>query len=246
MAMAMIEVRNITKAFGNLVVLKNFSVDFDQSGVTVILGPSGTGKSTLLRCINGLETIDSGDILVDGLSVREKKNLKDIRIKCGMVFQQTILFPHLDVLENLVISPIKILGRPRNEAIEQAKELLNKVGLIDKLHSKHNELSGGEQQRIAIARAMMMNPKALLLDEITSALDPEMSTEVLKIIEKLAQDGVVMLIVTHEIPFARRIASRVLFLEYGSVVSDTSNEEFFTTVKEDNERIARFIQNIHH
>jgi ABC-type polar amino acid transport system ATPase subunit len=244
--MAMIEVKNITKAFGDLVVLNNFSVDFDQSGVTVILGPSGTGKSTLLRCINGLETVDSGDIIVDGLSVQNKHNLRDIRIKCGMVFQQTILFPHLDVLENLIISPVKILGTPRTEAIEQARELLDKVGLFNKEHSKHNELSGGEQQRIAIARAMMMNPKALLLDEITSALDPEMSTEVLKIIEKLAEDGVVMLIVTHEIPFAKRIASRILFLEKGSIVSDSSTEDFFSTFRNKNERIARFLQNIHH
>ncbi len=244
--MTMIEVKNITKAFGDLVVLKDFSVAFDQSGVTVILGPSGTGKSTLLRCINGLESIDKGDILVDGLSVKDKKNLRDIRIKCGMVFQQTILFPHLDVLENLVISPVKILGAPRKEATEQAKDLLNKVGLIQKIHSKHNELSGGEQQRIAIARAMMMNPKALLLDEITSALDPEMSTEVLKLIEQLASEGVVMLIVTHEIPFARRIANRILFLEKGSIVSDTSKEEFFSSVNNDNARIARFLQSIHH
>lgn len=244
--MTMIEVKNITKAFGDLVVLKDFSVAFDQSGVTVILGPSGTGKSTLLRCINGLESIDKGDILVDGLSVKDKKNLRDIRIKCGMVFQQTILFPHLDVLENLVISPVKILGAPRKEATEQAKDLLNKVGLIQKIHSKHNELSGGEQQRIAIARAMMMNPKALLLDEITSALDPEMSTEVLKLIERLASEGVVMLIVTHEIPFARRIANRILFLEKGSIVSDTSKEEFFSSVNNDNARIARFLQSIHH
>ena len=244
--MAMIEVKNISKTFGDLVVLNNFSVDFDQSGVTVILGPSGTGKSTLLRCINGLESVDSGDIIVDGLSVLNKSNLRDIRIKCGMVFQQTILFPHLDVLENLIISPVKILGRSRVDAIDQARELLDKVGLFNKEHSKHNELSGGEQQRIAIARAMMMNPKALLLDEITSALDPEMSTEVLKIIEKLAGDGVVMLIVTHEISFAKRIANRILFLEKGSIVSDSSSEEFFSDYQNKNERIARFLQNIKH
>ena len=244
--MALIEVKNITKAFGDLVVLRDFSVTFNQGGVTVILGPSGTGKSTLLRCINGLEAINSGDILVDGLSVKEKKNLKHIRIKCGMVFQQTVLFPHLDVLENLVMSPIKILGKPRAQAVEQAEELLNKVGLISKLHSKHNELSGGEQQRTAIARAMMMDPEALLLDEITSALDPEMSVEVLKIIEKLASDGVVMLIVTHEIPFAQRIADRILFLENGSIVADSPKDKFFSEIKDENPRIARFIKNIHH
>ncbi|MHC1691768.1 MAG: amino acid ABC transporter ATP-binding protein [Sphaerochaetaceae bacterium] len=244
--MAMIEVKKITKSFGTLTVLNNFSVDFDQSGVTVLLGPSGTGKSTLLRCINGLETVDAGDILVDGLSVRDKRNLKNIRLTCGMVFQQTILFPHLDVLDNLIISPTRILGRDRKEAIDQARGLLSKVGLSQKEHAKHNELSGGEQQRIAIARAMMMNPKALLLDEITSALDPEMSTEVLKIIEKLALDGVVMLIVTHEIPFAQRIANRILFLEKGLIVADTSVSEFFSTCRNGNERIARFLENVQH
>jgi len=244
--MAMIEVKKITKSFGTLTVLNNFSVDFDQSGVTVLLGPSGTGKSTLLRCINGLETVDAGDILVDGLSVRDKRNLKNIRLTCGMVFQQTILFPHLDVLDNLIISPTKILGRDRKEAIDQARRLLSKVGLSQKEHAKHNELSGGEQQRIAIARAMMMNPKALLLDEITSALDPEMSTEVLKIIEKLALDGVVMLIVTHEIPFAQKIANRILFLEKGLIVADTSVSEFFSTYRNGNERIARFLENVQH
>ena len=242
--MAMIEVKNITKSFGSLMVLDNLTVDFDQSGVTVLLGPSGSGKSTLLRCINGLETIDSGDILVDGLSIKDKHNLSKIRLRCGMVFQQTILFPHLNVLENLIISPTKILRKDRKEAIEQARDLLARVGLSKKELSKHNELSGGEQQRIAIARAMMMNPEALLLDEITSALDPEMSVEVLKIIEKLANEGVVMLIVTHEIPFAERIANRMLFLENGIIAADTSVTEFFSTYKNENERIARFLKSI--
>lgn len=242
----MIEVKNIRKSFGQQVVLNNFSVNFDQQGVTVILGPSGTGKSTLLRCINGLETIDDGDIVVDGLSVKDKHNLRKIRLTCGMVFQQTILFPHLDVLENLIISPVKILKRDRKEAIEQARELLAKVGLSSKEHSKHNELSGGEQQRIAIARALMMNPRALLLDEITSALDPEMSAEVLRLLESLAGDGVVMLIVTHEISFAQKVASRILFLEKGALVADAPTNEFFTVLKRDNTRIARFLQYIGH
>lgn len=244
--MSMIEVKNIRKSFGEQVVLNNFSVNFDQQGVTVILGPSGTGKSTLLRCINGLETIDDGDIVVDGLSVKDKHNLRQIRLTCGMVFQQTILFPHLDVLENLIISPVKILKRDRKEAIGQARELLAKVGLSSKEHSKHNELSGGEQQRIAIARALMMNPRALLLDEITSALDPEMSAEVLRLLESLANDGVVMLIVTHEISFAQKVASRILFLEKGALVADAPTNEFFTVLKRDNTRIARFLQYIGH
>jgi len=244
--MSMIEVKNIRKSFGEQVVLNNFSVNFDQQGVTVILGPSGTGKSTLLRCINGLETIDDGDIVVDGLSVKDKHNLRQIRLTCGMVFQQTILFPHLDVLENLIISPVKILKRDRKEAIGQARELLAKVGLSSKEHSKHNELSGGEQQRIAIARALMMNPRALLLDEITSALDPDMSAEVLRLLESLANDGVVMLIVTHEISFAQKVASRILFLEKGALVADAPTNEFFTVMKRDNTRIARFLQYIGH
>ncbi|QQO11091.1 amino acid ABC transporter ATP-binding protein [Breznakiella homolactica] len=240
----MIEVKNITKRYGSLTVLRDFSVDFDESGVTVILGPSGTGKSTLLRCINGLESIETGDILVNGLSVLEKRNLRSIRLNCGMVFQSTILFPHLNVLENLILSPMKLLGVKRSEAEEQARYYLAKVGLASKEEARHNELSGGEQQRIAIARAMIMNPKALLLDEITSALDPEMSVEVLRLLEKLASDGVTMLIVTHELSFAQKVARRVLFLEGGSLIADASNEVFFNDLKFNNERIARFLQHI--
>ncbi len=240
--MAMIEVKGITKSFGDLTVLKDFSVDFERQGVTVILGPSGTGKSTLLRCVNGLETIDSGDILVDGLSVLEKKNLRVIRENCGMVFQHTVLFPHLNVMENLTISPIKLLKLPKVEAKERAEYYLEKVGLLSKGKAMHNELSGGEQQRIAIARALMMNPKALLLDEITSALDPEMSSEVLKILENLAADGVCMLAVTHEMSFARKVASRILFLEKGSLVCDEPVERFFNETRRENERVRRFLE----
>ena len=176
--MAMIEVKNITKSFNvkrfdeasqkyvkdTLTVLRDFSVDFNQEGVTVLLGPSGTGKSTLLRCINGLETIDKGDIVVDGMSVKDKRSLRKIRETCGMVFQQTVLFPHLDVMSNLTMAPCKLLGMSKAEATDRAKMLLDKVGLMSKEKAHHNELSGGEQQRIAIARALMMNPKALLLD----------------------------------------------------------------------------------
>lgn len=240
--MAMIEVQHVTKSYGDLTVLRDFSVDFDQQGVTVLLGPSGTGKSTLLRCINGLESIDSGDILVNGRSVKNKKNLKPIRLDCGMVFQRTVLFPHLNVLENLIMSPMRLLKTPRAEAEDRARYYLDKVGLKSKEKSMHNELSGGEQQRIAIARALMMNPKALLLDEITSALDPEMTSEVLKILEMLASDGVCMLCVTHEMQFARHVASRILFMDQGKLVVDTSGQEFFSTVRKENERIAKFLQ----
>ena len=239
--MAMIEVKGITKRFGELTVLREFSVSFDQEGVTVLLGPSGTGKSTLLRCINGLEKIDGGDILVDGLTVKEKKNLRQIRLTCGMVFQQTVLFPHMDVLDNLIMSPIRLLKTPRAEAVEKARFYLDKVGLSSKEHSRHNELSGGEQQRIAIARALMMNPKALLLDEITSALDPEMTREVLNILEELAADGVCMLCVTHEMSFARDVASRILFLDGGQLVCDSGKDAFFSQVRQENERISKFL-----
>lgn len=240
--MAMIEVKNVTKSFGDLTVLKEFSVDFNQEGVTVLLGPSGTGKSTLLRCINGLETIDKGDIIVNGASVKEKKNLRRIRLDCGMVFQKTVLFPHLNVMQNLTMSPIKLLKMDRKEAEEKGEYYLRKVGLESKAKAMHNELSGGEQQRIAIARALMMNPKALLLDEITSALDPEMTSEVLKILETLAADGVCMLCVTHEMQFARHVASRIIFMDKGIVAADETSKNFFSIVRKDNERIAKFLQ----
>lgn len=239
--MAMIEVKNISKTYGDLTVLNDFSVDFDQSGVTVLLGPSGTGKSTLLRCINGLETVDKGDILVDGLSVNNKKNLKQIRTTCGMVFQHTVIFPHLNVMDNLILSPMKLLGMQKAEAQDLARHYLNKVGLASKENSRHNELSGGEQQRIAIARALMMNPKALLLDEVTSALDPEMTREVLNILESLAADGVCMLSVTHEMAFAKDVASRIIFMEKGKVVCDATKDEFFGSIRKENERINKFL-----
>lgn len=254
--MAMIEVKNITKSFNVkkfnketnkyekdiLTVLRDFTVDFTQEGVTVLLGPSGTGKSTLLRCINGLETVDKGDILVDGLSVKDKKNLGKIRQTCGMVFQHTVLFPHKDVLNNLTMAPMKLLGMSKNDAEDRARQLLDKVGLLSKEKAHHNELSGGEQQRIAIARALMMNPKALLLDEVTSALDPEMTSEVLKILEQLASEGVCMLAVTHEMTFARSVSSRILFMDKGSLVCDSPTEEFFTVHRRENERINNFLK----
>lgn len=254
--MAMIEVKNITKSFPikrqspsegkarneRLTVLDDFSVSFSQEGVTVLVGPSGTGKSTLLRCINALESIDSGDIIVDNMSVKDRKSIRKIRMTCGMVFQQTVLFPHLDVMANLTLGPVKLLGMHKKEAIDKARGLLEKVGLSSKEHSKHNELSGGEQQRIAIARALMMNPKALLLDEITSALDPEMTSEVLAILEALAAEGVCMLAVTHEMSFAQHVASRVLFMDKGKLACDVSKEDFFTVQRKENERIASFLQ----
>lgn len=237
-----LEIKHLGKSFGTHEVLKDIDFTVSKGDVTSIIGASGSGKSTLLRCINGLETVDKGDILVDGLSVKDKKNLGKIRQTCGMVFQQTVLFPHKDVLNNLTMAPMKLLGMSKNDAEDRARQLLDKVGLLSKEKAHHNELSGGEQQRIAIARALMMNPKALLLDEVTSALDPEMTSEVLKILEQLAAEGVCMLAVTHEMTFARSVSSRILFMDKGSLVCDSPTEEFFTVHRRENERIANFLK----
>ncbi|PNE17972.1 hypothetical protein V511_14420 [Mesotoga sp. Brook.08.YT.4.2.5.1] len=236
----MIQVRGVSKSFGSTIVLDELSIDFDK-GVTVIMGQSGAGKSTLLRCINGLEKIDGGEIVVDGLSINEKKNIREIREKCSMVFQQFNLFPHLNALENVTLSPIHVLGLSKKKAQEKAMKFLEMVGLSEKIKSYPSQLSGGQQQRVAIARALIMEPSALLLDEITSALDPEMTSEVLEVIERIAREGTTMLVVTHEVSFARRVADRMVFLENGKVLADQKTEDFFGS---NNERIMRFLQKI--
>ena len=236
----MIQVRGVSKSFGSTIVLDELSIDFDK-GVTVIMGQSGAGKSTLLRCINGLEKIDGGEIVVDGLSINEKKNIREIREKCSMVFQQFNLFPHLNALENVTLSPIHVLGLSKKKAQEKAMKFLEMVGLSEKIKSYPSQLSGGQQQRVAIARALIMEPSALLLDEITSALDPEMTSEVLEVIERIAREGTTMLVVTHEVSFARRVADRMVFLENGKVLADQRTEDFFGS---NNERIMRFLQKI--
>lgn len=236
----MIQVRGVSKSFGSTIVLDELSIDFDK-GVTVIMGQSGAGKSTLLRCINGLEKIDGGEIVVDGLSINEKKNIREIREKCSMVFQQFNLFPHLNALENVTLSPIHVLGLSKKKAQEKAMKFLEMVGLSEKIKSYPSQLSGGQQQRVAIARALIMEPSALLLDEITSALDPEMTSEVLEVIERIAREGTTMLVVTHEVSFARRVADRIVFLENGKVLADQKTEDFFGS---NNERIMRFLQKI--
>ena len=236
----MIQVRNVSKSFGKTQVLKNVSIDFSQ-GVAVIMGQSGAGKSTLLRCINGLEKIDGGDIVVDNLSINDKKNVREIREKCTMVFQQFNLFPHLNALENITLSPIHVLKMEKDQAEKKATALLEMVGLGEKAKSYPSQLSGGQQQRVAIARALMMEPMALLLDEITSALDPEMTAEVLDVIERVARKGTTMIVVTHELSFARKVADRIVFLENGTIHADMKTEEFFNT---QNERINRFLQKI--
>jgi ABC-type polar amino acid transport system ATPase subunit len=236
----MIQVRNVSKSFGKTQVLKNVTIDFSQ-GVAVIMGQSGAGKSTLLRCINGLEKIDGGDIVVDNLSINDKKNVREIREKCTMVFQQFNLFPHLNALENITLSPIHVLKMEKDQAEKKATALLEMVGLGEKAKSYPSQLSGGQQQRVAIARALMMEPMALLLDEITSALDPEMTAEVLDVIERVARKGTTMIVVTHELSFARKVADRIVFLENGTIHADMKTEEFFNT---QNERINRFLQKI--
>ena len=215
----MIELRNVHKSFGAIEVLKGISASVERSEVVCIIGPSGSGKSTILRCINGLEDYQSGDILVEGTRVeRELPSIVAIRTKVSMVFQRFNLFPHRTALENVVEGPIYVKCEPRGEALERGRDLLAKVGLADKADAYPAHLSGGQQQRVAIARALAMQPAAILFDEPTSALDPELVGEVLSVMRKLAEDGMTMLVVTHEMGFAREVADRVLFIDGGVIV----------------------------
>jgi glutamate transport system ATP-binding protein len=240
----MIDVKAVDKHFGRFQALHDVSLRFDDQTVTAVLGPSGSGKSTMIRCINGLERISAGDILVDGESVRVRRNLKAIRQSCAMVFQQFNLFPHMSVRDNVTVFPIHSLGVDRTAARREAGELLDRVGLADKVDARPAELSGGQQQRVAIARALAMHPKVLLLDEITSALDPEMTSEVQQVLSDLAGDGMTMVVVTHEIGFARAVADRVVFMERGRVVADAPTEAFFEG--QSNARIQEFLDKVMH
>ena len=215
----MIELRDVHKRFGPLEVLKGISASVEKSEVVCIIGPSGSGKSTILRCINGLESYDTGAILVEGARVeRDAPSITAIRTRVSMVFQRFNLFPHRTALENVVEGPIYVKHEPRAEALERGRALLAQVGLADKANAHPVQLSGGQQQRVAIARALAMQPKAILFDEPTSALDPELVGEVLSVMRKLADDGMTMLVVTHEMGFARDVADRVLFLDGGVIV----------------------------
>jgi polar amino acid transport system ATP-binding protein len=215
----MIELRDIHKRFGPLEVLKGITASVEKSEVVCIIGPSGSGKSTILRCINGLESYDTGAILVEGARVeRDAPSITAIRTQVSMVFQRFNLFPHRTALENVVEGPIYVKHEPRAEALERGRALLAQVGLADKADAHPGQLSGGQQQRVAIARALAMQPKAILFDEPTSALDPELVGEVLSVMRKLADDGMTMLVVTHEMGFARDVADRVLFLDGGVIV----------------------------
>lgn len=243
--MAILEVKNITKHYGELEILNDFSLKIEKGDVLAILGPSGCGKSTLLRCINGLERISAGDILLKGESVvKSEKEMPDVRKKIGMVFQSYELFGHMNVLDNLTLGPIKAKGEDKKQAEERARALLERVGLGDKAASYPANLSGGQQQRVAILRAMLMDPDIYLFDEVTAALDPEMVQEVLALVGELAEEGKTMLIVTHEMEFARQVADRILFLEDGAIVEDSDPETFFEHPK--TERARQFLEGFHY
>ena len=243
--MAILEVKNITKHYGDLEILNDFSLKVEKGDVLAILGPSGCGKSTLLRCINGLERISAGDILLKGESVvKSEKEMPDVRKKIGMVFQSYELFGHMNVLDNLTLGPIKAKEEDKKQAEERARALLERVGLGDKASSYPANLSGGQQQRVAILRAMLMDPDIYLFDEVTAALDPEMVQEVLALVGELAEEGKTMLIVTHEMEFARQVADRILFLEDGAIVEDSDPETFFEHPK--TERARQFLEGFHY
>ena len=224
-----IEMRHVDKHFGKLHVLKDINLSVKKGEVVVIIGPSGSGKSTLCRTINRLETIDSGEILIDGNVLPEEgKKLAQFRAQVGMVFQSFNLFAHKNILDNVTLGPIDVLHRPKKEAQEEAMRLLKRVGVDTQASKVPAQLSGGQQQRVAIARALAMHPKAILFDEPTSALDPEMIGEVLDVMTELAREGMTMVIVTHEMNFARHVADRVIFMDAGSIIEENTPEDFFT------------------
>ena len=243
MTESILQIKDLKKSFGDNEILKGISLDVKQGEVVVILGSSGCGKSTLLRCINGLETIQGGDILLDGKSITgSKKDFHLIRQKIGMVFQSYDLFPHLDILQNLILGPVTAQGRNKEAVIAEAEKLLDRVGLLDKKHSFARQLSGGQKQRVAIARALAMRPKVMLFDEPTSALDPEMVSEVLDVMKSLAEEGMTMVIVTHEMGFAKKVADRVLFVDGGLILEDNTPERVFDAPT--NERTKSFLDKI--
>jgi glutamate/aspartate transport system ATP-binding protein len=224
----MISIQGISKWYGSFQVLKDCSTEVQKGEVVVVCGPSGSGKSTLIKCVNGLEPFQKGEIVVNDISVGDRKtNLPKLRAHVGMVFQHFELFPHMTVLENLTIAQIKVLKRSKEEALERGFKLLDRVGLRDQARKYPGELSGGQQQRVAIARALAMDPICMLFDEPTSALDPEMINEVLDVMVKLATEGMTMMVVSHEMGFAKKVANRVIFMDHGSIVEDATKDHFF-------------------
>ncbi|MES2832874.1 MAG: amino acid ABC transporter ATP-binding protein [Pseudomonadota bacterium] len=241
----MIELNNVSKWYGSFQVLKDCSTKVAKGDVVVVCGPSGSGKSTLIKAVNGLEPFQKGEILVDQISVGgSKTNLSKLRARIGMVFQNFELFPHLSIRENLTIGQIKVLGRSVEEATAKGLKYLDRVGLIAQQDKFPGQLSGGQQQRVAIARALSMDPIAMLFDEPTSALDPEMINEVLDVMVGLAQEGMTMMVVTHEMGFAKKVANRVIFMDHGSIIEDCTKEEFFTSQR--SERAQDFLAKIIH
>jgi glutamine transport system ATP-binding protein len=238
----MIKIRGLKKTFGNLEVLKGINLDVAKKEVVVIIGPSGSGKSTLLRCINYLEEPTAGTIEIDGMELASEANINAVRREVGMVFQRFNLFPHMTVLENLKLAPMKVRGISNSEAAIMALKLLEKVGMASKASSYPEQLSGGQQQRVAIARALAMKPKALLFDEPTSALDPEMINEVLDVMKELAHEGMTMVVVTHEMGFAREVGNRVVFVDGGMILEEAPPKDFFANPN--NERTRRFLSKI--
>ena len=237
----MIKVKNLKKQFGNNVVLKDISVTIEKGEVVSVIGPSGSGKSTFLRCINGLEEFDGGHIFVDNEDMADKNlNIDKLREKIGMVFQSFNLFPHLTVLENIILAPVTLKKMHKEEAKIKAKELLKKVGLQEKADFYPSSLSGGQKQRVAIARALAMNPEAILFDEPTSALDPEMVGEVLQVMKSLAKDGMTMVVVTHEMGFAREVCDRVIFMADGEIVEQGNPNDVFLNPQ--HERTQNFLK----
>ena len=237
---ALIQVRNLGKSFGSLEVLKDITVDINKGDVVCVIGPSGSGKSTFLRCLNRLEEPTSGNIFFEGVDIVDPKtDIDKHRQKMGMVFQQFNLFPHMTILKNMTLAPVKLQGISQAEAEKEAIRLLERVGLADRAEAYPSQLSGGQKQRIAIVRALMMKPDVMLFDEPTSALDPEMVGEVLNVMRELAQDKMTMVVVTHEMGFAREVANRVMFMDEGKFVEEGSPEELFGNPK--NERLKSFL-----
>lgn len=222
---------NLKKSFGSFVVLNDVSLSLLKGEVVVILGPSGSGKSTFIRCLNCLESVDSGSLTFDGQDIFKAKNLDTLRRQVGMVFQSFNLFPHLTVLENITLAPQKVLGWSQEQSNEKAMSLLKRVGLQDHANKKPSQLSGGQSQRVSIARALAMEPKIMLFDEPTSALDPEMTAEVLSVMKELASSGITMVVVTHEIGFAREVGSRILFFNEGKIEEESTPQHFFSHPK---------------
>lgn len=242
--MAMIKFDNVEKYYGKFHALKNINLEFEKGEVVVVIGPSGSGKSTMLRCINGLETISSGRLLINDIDLQDKKTkLTEVRKNVGMVFQHFNLYPNKTVLENITLAPIKVLKQDQASAVKNAEKFLEKVNMLDKKDSYPSMLSGGQQQRVAIARGLAMNPEMLLFDEPTSALDPEMIGDVLDVMKKLARDGMSMIVVTHEMGFAKEVADRVIFMADGQVLEDSRNvKNFFENPKEP--RAQQFISKV--